>query len=662
MDDREYELLQEFARAGSGKAFAELAERYSGLIHGAAMRSLADHHLAEDAVQATLMILARKAGALGKKVMLGSWLWQTATLVCRNMKRKATRRQQREAVAHAANEIRMAVRSEAKRAWAAVQPYLDEGLARLPAKAREALVARYLVGKTTREIAQELGIRENTVAVRIHTGTKKLRTFLAARGVRVSGGLLIVLLGREAAAGVPAALSASVASAVAGATDAATALPPTARLLVDGTLRAMMWAKVKVAAVATAGTVATVAAVAYVAPLVVPHFRTTPAPEVPVVGPTRPACYLIRGGDVMKDLPRVADRADVAGVMKSYRWDRLEPREGSYDFTAIETDLTRLKEHGKRLWLAIDYGTQRTGWAPRTPDYIQKDPRYGGSETYRGSYERPVGKGGWLLCVWNPRVRSRLIALYDALGKHFADEPAVTGFVLPQTATGRPPHESGYGYTVPGERDGFMALALAAKRAFRGKVVLQTVNSAVFKLPDFTAWLAENGIGIHCFFIRDSFELGGSLQEAHRLCATHRDRVPTALSFGDLLAFDGEPAALRARHIRDTYLRALEVLRPSYVFAEPREPTFSEIVMPSMNTVSQRRRCTVHASLYKIVMSRIVTCRQSSKRRIPIRNGSPFASAQRRSSVACPWIRPCPTSATCSASFAVIRCLPRPSG
>ncbi len=84
---------------------------------------------------------------------------------------------------------------------------LDDVLARLPRKSRNALVARYLTGKTTREIALELGVRENTVAVRIHSGIRRLRACLAARGVRVSGGLLIVLLGKEAAAAAPVAVS-----------------------------------------------------------------------------------------------------------------------------------------------------------------------------------------------------------------------------------------------------------------------------------------------------------------------------------------------------------------------------------------------------------------------------------------------------------------------
>ncbi|MBN1670387.1 MAG: sigma-70 family RNA polymerase sigma factor [Kiritimatiellae bacterium] len=598
MDEREYELLQTFVRTGSEAAFTELANRYAGLVQGAAMRMLGDHHLAEDAVQVTLVILARKAAELSRKVMLGSWLWQTATLVCRNMKRTEARRKRREAAAVVGQEIAMALRSEAKRAWAAVQPYLDEGLARLPAKPREALVARYLVGKSTREIARELGIRENTVAVRIHTGVRRLRAFFDARGVRVSGGLLIVLLGRETAAAAPAALPGAVAAAAAGA-EAAKALTPAARLLLARALRAMLWAKVKVAAVSTAGAVAAVGAVTYVAPLVIRHSPPAPpaaAPTMPVPpAPARSqtACYLIRGGDVMRDFPAFAERDDVAGVQKGYTWRHLERSEGVYDFTEIETDLARLKAHGKRLMLHVAYNSGRPDLPPGAPDYVRSDARYGGSSTYHGSYERPVGTGGWLLCIWHPQVRARVTALYAALGKRFEDEPAVEGVVLPQTSTGRP--ERGYGYTVGGEMQAFKELALAAQRAFPDKVVLQTINAATFKLSDYTAWVVDQGIGLNCFFLKESFDWGRDMHEAHRLCAAYRTRVPIAIAL-DYGAFQDEPEPARTEHMRQLYRKAFETVAPRYILVEWRQKEFAGIVAPLVRKMALTRE--VAADIY----------------------------------------------------------------
>ena len=74
MEDRQ--LLADYARTGSEAAFAQLVERYLGLVHSAARRQVQDDALAADVAQAVFLLLARKAGSFGPKLVLAGWLFR----------------------------------------------------------------------------------------------------------------------------------------------------------------------------------------------------------------------------------------------------------------------------------------------------------------------------------------------------------------------------------------------------------------------------------------------------------------------------------------------------------------------------------------------------------------------------------------------------------
>src|SRR5688572_26255622 len=99
-DMNDNELLVEFARTGDETAFAELVSRHVNLVYSAAFRSTQNRGHAEEIAQAVFVILARKAGSLGKNVVLSGWLYQTARFTSANFMKGELRRQRREQEAY----------------------------------------------------------------------------------------------------------------------------------------------------------------------------------------------------------------------------------------------------------------------------------------------------------------------------------------------------------------------------------------------------------------------------------------------------------------------------------------------------------------------------------------------------------------------------------
>jgi RNA polymerase sigma factor (sigma-70 family) len=236
MTDRE--LLARYA-SGSAEAFTGIVERHTGKVYGTCRRILGDRHAAEDAAQAVFLVLARKARGLAPATILSGWLFLTARQVALRHRQKEVRRARHEREA-------AAVRSEAEKSetWQRVCPRLDQALAGLPRRQREAVVARYLDGRTPAQIGAEMNCPPSTAGTWIARGLAGLRTRLARGGVAVPAAALAGLLAEHAATTAPAGLASSINAACLGAAPASA----TALTLAEGTMKTMMWMKIKVAA------------------------------------------------------------------------------------------------------------------------------------------------------------------------------------------------------------------------------------------------------------------------------------------------------------------------------------------------------------------------------------------------------------------------------
>jgi RNA polymerase sigma factor (sigma-70 family) len=247
--------LEDFLARHDEAAFAELVRRHGAMVLGVCQNVLHHRHDAEDAFQATFLLLAQKGQTIRKREAVGSWLHGAARRLALQMQARAARRRTAEAQARKEATPDPVLDLTLREVWGV----LHEELQRLPERYRAPLVLCYLEGRTQDEAARQLGWTPGEVRGRINRGRQRLHDRLTRRGVSLSTGLLAAGLGTANAATLPPALiHAATDAAVAVALGQTGAASAEAVALVEAAARAMVLAKVKLAAlvVLAAGIVA----------------------------------------------------------------------------------------------------------------------------------------------------------------------------------------------------------------------------------------------------------------------------------------------------------------------------------------------------------------------------------------------------------------------
>jgi RNA polymerase sigma factor (sigma-70 family) len=246
------QLLQRFTARRDEDAFALLVERHGPMVWGACRRLLPQAADAEDAFQATFLVLARKAGAIRRPERLANWLYGVACRTAAKARVAAAKRRSHEKPL----AVEPAVEPVDEVLWRDVRTILDEEVQRLPDRYRTPFVLCYLEGLTNKQAARQLGCPEGTVMSRLAWARERLRHRLARRGLTLSAGAVTAALLQDAArATVPSVLaSTTVRAALAflAGRAAAAGISAKALALAQGVLQSMFVTKLKVVALAAA--------------------------------------------------------------------------------------------------------------------------------------------------------------------------------------------------------------------------------------------------------------------------------------------------------------------------------------------------------------------------------------------------------------------------
>jgi RNA polymerase sigma factor (sigma-70 family) len=290
------QLLERFTSRDAESAdlaFASLVERHGPMVLHVCQAVLRDFHEAEDAFQATFVILALKAGSIRGRQSLTAWLYSVAYNVAATARSSAVRRRAHEWKAGKARSF--AFLEDAKDD---LEPVINEELDRIPERYRAVLVLCCLKGLTQHQAAQQLGWPVGTVQSRLARGRQRLRARLARRGLDPSAAVMLLPLSSGATrVALPPALAYSTVR-IALSIGAARALeigvvPIAVMRLAKGVVGAMLLNKVLtmgVAALLVAGLIASGAAVYAYQSTPVPHSEPAKIDPIPrAVGDAKPA-------------------------------------------------------------------------------------------------------------------------------------------------------------------------------------------------------------------------------------------------------------------------------------------------------------------------------------------------------------------------------------
>jgi RNA polymerase sigma factor (sigma-70 family) len=242
------ELLEDFAARRDESAFAALVLRHGPMVLRVCRRVLGHEQDAEDAFQATFLVLASNAVSIRKREALADWLHGVAYRTAMKAKRGAARRRN-----HEAHKGALMPEAMPSPFWDDVRAVLDDELRRLSEPFRAAFTLCVLEGQSGPQAAAELGCSEGTVASRLARARRQLGQRLARRGIKLSallGGLAVAESASQAAVLARLAeLTIGFGRLVAVGEPAAGVIPPHIAALAAGVTRAMSLSKAKIAVV-----------------------------------------------------------------------------------------------------------------------------------------------------------------------------------------------------------------------------------------------------------------------------------------------------------------------------------------------------------------------------------------------------------------------------
>ncbi|HET6575921.1 MAG TPA: sigma-70 family RNA polymerase sigma factor [Fimbriiglobus sp.] len=364
-DRTDGQLLDRFLAGREEAAFAALVRRPGPMVFGVCRRVLGNAADADDAFQATFVVLVRKAGSLAGRGTVGDFLYGVAYHTALKARAQAVKRRAKEARAAVPDrpDVDTAERDE-------LLKLLDRELARLPGKYREPVVLCDLEGRPRAEVAGLLGIPEGTLSSRLTTARRTLADRLGRHGLAVSAGAVAAALGRSTDAAVPGSLVGAAVRAAGGAVPAAVAH------LAAEVAKMMLLGKLKAGAAGFAAVTLLGAAIGLAA---VPGDGPTAKPVPPAKAAAKPAAkaaepawmkdfreaYGLKDGETLKLIPPPFPDCRRAYYDAQNPDPKRVPAERMLMVLRWDGGKVQVRALASRSWSDLRPGGDETGWPLR---------------------------------------------------------------------------------------------------------------------------------------------------------------------------------------------------------------------------------------------------------------------------------------------------------
>lgn len=307
----------------------------------------------------------------------------------------------------------------------------------------------------------------------------------------------------------------------------------------------------------------------------------------PVNSGRPPEPYIYFGRDHERvDEAQFLDAPGIRGALLTFSWRELEPSRDVYDFAPIRVQLTKLEQHGKRLFLQL----QDVSFGERVPvpAYLLEDSTFhgGAARKFEGALNGRPRFDGWVARRWDAAVHARYARLFAALAREF--DGKIEGVVLPETAIGFD-DSSTYpaGFTASGYTTGVKQIISEARRAFTRSCVIVYAN---FMPGDSTSGSAVANLrAVHTHAATVGAGVGGPDLLPHRpfqqanslpLIANRARDVVAGMAVQDGNLADRNRQNGQPVTVPELHRYATEVLRLDYLFWGIEEPYYTAAVLP----------------------------------------------------------------------------------
>ncbi|MGD0540877.1 MAG: sigma-70 family RNA polymerase sigma factor [Tepidisphaeraceae bacterium] len=187
--------LREYIQTGSADAFRQIVETNINSVYSQCLRKLHNVALAEDVAQVVFATLAQKAAKLPANVLLEGWLFTTTRFCCSNAQRAAARRTAAEQKAATMRNEAVETAASDSAASSETEELLDDAIAHLGERDRNAVLLRFFGGRSLREVGETLGVSEDAARQRVFRAIERLRAYFNSKGVTAESATIAAWLG-----------------------------------------------------------------------------------------------------------------------------------------------------------------------------------------------------------------------------------------------------------------------------------------------------------------------------------------------------------------------------------------------------------------------------------------------------------------------------------